>query len=383
MLVLGLLTVLLFWQRGGLLGHDKDTTESGTRDIGGFNGVCFKPEREVLADPAFHRTGNIAHPFRPVQLGQRDPFTRPRHFHPAHAGLNILLGLAGVLDLGYAMSYAAGAYAAAILTSRFGAFDFTWVVLISAGTGALFGLLKGTLATRMRGDYLAVGTLALGLMTQDVIVNLDVTGGPNGFSSLPPPHLFGLTVASPSAQYYLVLFFVLIAALVSGRLIASRTGRAWIASSEDETAAVSFGIDASRYRLLAFIFSSALAGIAGALYASTFTYIDPSLAAFDISSLTLAMVILGGAGSVGGAVLGTALIYFYDKVFVPQLFAWITLLWPQGVYIGMVPNLRGTNFFDFGIVLYLTVLWSGEEKVAITTKMSLRGAAQRAGDVAI
>ena len=145
-------------------------------------------------------------------------------------------------------------------------------------------------------------------------------------------------------------------------MIASRTGRAWIASSEDETAAISFGVNASRYRLLAFIFSSALAGIAGALYASTFTYIDPSLAAFDISSLTLAMVILGGAGSVGGAVLGTALIYFYDKVFVPQLFAWITLLWPQGVYIGMVPNLRGTNFFDFGIVLYLTVLWRSRRK---------------------
>ena len=76
----------------------------------------------------------------------------------------------------------------------------------------------------------------------------------------------------------------------------------------------------------------------------------------------LAMVILGGAGSVGGAVLGTALIYFYDKIFVPQLFAWLTLLWPQGVYIGMVPNLRGTNYFDFGIVLYLTVLWRARKK---------------------
>ena len=361
-LVLGLLTVLLFWQRGGLLGHNEDTTESGTRDSVVLTASASSQNAKRWLIPLF-----IALAILPVlsdrfNWGSEILLRGLGIFILLTLGLNILLGLAGVLDLGYAMSYAAGAYAAAILTSRFGAFDFTWVVLISAGTGALFGLLKGTLATRMRGDYLAVGTLALGLMTQDVIVNLDVTGGPNGFSSLPPPHLFGLTVASPSAQYYLVLFFVLIAALVSGRLIASRTGRAWIASSEDETAAVSFGIDASRYRVLAFIFSSALAGIAGALYASTFTYIDPSLAAFDISSLTLAMVILGGAGSVGGAVLGTALIYFYDKVFVPQLFAWITLLWPQGVYIGMVPNLRGTNFFDFGIVLYLTVLWRARRK---------------------
>jgi len=113
---------------------------------------------------------------------------------------------------------------------------------------------------------------------------------------------------------------------------------------------------------LAFVFSSALAGIAGALYASTFTYIDPSIAAFDVSSLILAMVILGGAGSVGGAMLGTALVYFYDKIFVPQLFAWLALLWPKGAYIGMVPDIRGTNFFNFGIVLYLTILWRARKK---------------------
>ena len=93
------------------------------------------------------------------------------------------------------------------------------MLLLSAGTGALSGLLKGGLGSRMRGDYLVVGTLALGLMAQDVIINLGVTGGPNGFSSLPPPHLFGLTLAAPSAEYYLVLVFVLLAAFLSLRLI--------------------------------------------------------------------------------------------------------------------------------------------------------------------
>jgi branched-chain amino acid transport system permease protein len=367
-LLLGLLTAILVWRRGGLLNRDEGLIESGARDsvvltapvqsqnakrwlIALFAVLIFLP----VLNTQFKLTDDVI--LRGLGI-----------FILLTLGLNILLGLAGVLDLGYAMSFAIGAYTAAILTNRYGIlvfpqFDFTMVLLISAAAAALFGVLKGATATRLRGDYLAVATLALGLLTEQAITNSgNLTGGPMGLSALPPPHLFGLTVAAPFAQYYLVLGFVLLAAFISGRLMTSRTGRAWIASSEDETAAVSFGVDAARYRLLAFVFSSALAGVAGALYANTFSYIDPSLAAFDVSSLMLAMVILGGAGSVGGAVLGTALVYFYDKVFVPQLFAWIALLWPQGVYIGMVPDLRGTNFFDFGIVLYLTVLWRARDK---------------------
>jgi len=360
-LVLGLLTVLLLWRRGGLTGSE-EMEESTVRDSVILTAATEKPHSKrwlILLLIAAAVIPILSYKFN---WGDDILLRGAGIFILLALGLNILLGLAGVLDFGYAMSYAVGAYTAAILTSRFGAFDFTWVLLLGAGAGALSGLLKGGLAKRMRGDYLVVGTLALGLMAQEVINNLDVTNGPNGFSNLPPPHLFGFTMAAPSAEYYLVLAAVFLAAILSLRLISSRTGRAWIASSEDETAAISFGIDASRYRLLAFMLSSALAGIAGALYASTFTYIDPSIAAFDVSSLLLAMVILGGAGSVGGAVLGTALVYFYDKIFVPQLFAWIALLWPQGIYIGLVPNIRGTNFFDFGIVLYLTVLWRARRK---------------------
>ncbi len=363
-LLLGLLTAILIWRRGGLLSRDEGTIKSGARD----SVVLTAPVQSLNARRwlIVLFAALILLPVFTSRFGLTDNDILLRGlgiFILLTLGLNILLGLAGVLDLGFAASFAIGAYTAAILTNRYGVlvfprFDFTIVLLISAAIAGLFGALKGATATRLRGDYLALATLALGLLTGDMIANGgDLTGGPNGLSSLPPPHLLGLTVAAPSAQYYLVLFFVLLAAFISGRLMASRTGRAWIASSEDETAAVSFGIDALHYRLLAFIFSSALAGIAGALYASTFTYIDPTLAAFDVSSLMLAMVILGGAGSVGGAVLGTALIYFYDRIFVPQLFAWLALLWPQGVYIGMVPNIRGTNFFDFGIVLYLTVIW--------------------------
>ena len=277
-------------------------------------------------------------------------------------GLNILLGVAGVLDLGYAMSFAMGGYVAAILTLHF-KLDFILVMLVSALLAGLFGLLKGSAATRLRGDYLAVATLALGLITQQVIVNGgDLTGGASGLSALPPPHIFGLVLSTPSVQYYLVFGVVLLAAFASGRLMSSRTGRAWLAASEDETAAISVGVDSGHYRQSAFVLSSALAGIAGALYANTFSYIDPDIAAFHISAMLLAMVILGGAGSVTGAILGTLLIYSYDKVIISQLASLLAVLWPQNTYIGMVPDIRGTNFFNFGIALYLTVLWRARKK---------------------
>ena len=242
--------------------------------------------------------------------------------------------------------------------------DYTIVLGASVGLGALVGVLKGGLAGRLRGDYLAVATLALGLVGQRVIVNWSsLTGGASGIGALPPPSIFTLLLSGPIAQYYLVFGLVALAAVVSLRLIQSRTGRAWRASSDDETAAASAGLNVGRYNLLAFVLSSALAGVAGSLYATTFAYVDPQLLAFNISTLTLTMVILGGAGSVPGAFLGAIAIIAYDKVLVPQLAALLALFWPTGANIGMVPDIRGTSFFNFGLALYLTVLlrarWTG------------------------
>ncbi len=367
-LLLGLLTVILYWRRGGLLSRDEGMLEGGARDSVILTAPASSPRIKGWLIALFALLAVLPIVTHAFNLGGDILLRGLGIFILLTLGLNILLGLAGVLDFGYAMSFAIGGYTAAVLTNRFGilrgiSLDFTVVLLASAVIAAGFGALKGLTATRLSGDYLAVATLALGLMTQQVIVNIsDLTGGASGLSSIPAPRLFGLVLSAPTAQYYLVLVFVVLAAIVSGRLMASRTGRAWLAQSEDETAASSSGVDAARYRMLAFVFSSALAGIAGALYASTFTYIDPSIAAFNVTSMLLAMVILGGAGSVNGAVLGTALIYFYDKSLVPQLFALLAALWPQGVYIGMVPNIRGTNFFDFGIALYLTVLWRARKR---------------------
>jgi branched-chain amino acid transport system permease protein len=205
---------------------------------------------------------------------------------------------------------------------------------------------------------------ALGLVGQRVIVNWSsLTGGASGIGGLSAPSIFTLLLSGPTAQYYLVLGLVALAALISLRLIQSRTGRAWRAGSDDELAAAAAGLNVGRYNLLAFVLSSALAGVAGSLYATTFAYVDPQLLAFNISTLTLTMVILGGAGSVPGAFLGAVAIIGYDKVLVPQLAALLAVFWPTGAYIGMVPDLRGTSFFNFGLALYLTVLlrarWTG------------------------
>ncbi len=291
-------------------------------------------------------------------------------------GLNLVLGLAGMLDLGFAISFGAGAYATAILTNPVGLvgarlpqpLDYSLVLGASVGLAALVGALKGGLATRLRGDYLAVATLALGLMGQRVIVNWSaLTGGANGTGMLPPPSIFTVRVSGPVANYYFVFAIVALAAVACLRLISSRTGRAWRASSDDETAAAAAGVNVDRYNLLAFVLSSALAGLAGSLYATSFAYVDPDLLAFNISTFTLTMVILGGAGSVPGAFLGAVAIIAYDKVLVPQVAAALAVFFPEGVRIGMVPDIRGTSFFNFGLALYLTVLlrarWTGRAKL--------------------
>lgn len=279
-------------------------------------------------------------------------------------GLNILLGVAGILDLGFAVSFGIGGYVVAILTNRFNGIgslipqpiDFVFLMILSMSLAGLFGAFKGGLARRLRSDYLAVATLALGLLAERVIDNLrGITGGIGGIAALPPPRIAGLPIVGQTQQYYFVFVFVLIIALFAQRLIRSRIGRAWVAASDDETAAESNGVNINRYKVLALTVSSAIAGLAGALYASTFAFVSPEMVAFHVSALTLAMVILGGAGSVSGAVLGAMLIIGYDQVIVPQFAAFVSQFWPQNTFIGSVPDLRGTSFFNFGLALYLTV----------------------------
>ena len=281
-------------------------------------------------------------------------------------GLNLLLGVAGVLDLGFAISFAVGGYTAALMTNRFGALgsllpqpvDFVIVLIASTLAAALVGVIKGGLALRLRSDYLAVATLALGLLARQALISArTITGGVGGIGALPAPTLLTVAIDQPTPQYYLVIVAVIAAVVVSRRLINSRTGRAWLASSVDETAAAAFGVDVPRYRWQVLILSSMLAGIAGALYAGTFSFVSPDMAAFHVTTLTLTMVILGGAGSVPGAIIGAMIIIGYDQIVVPQIAAGLaSLAPPDAAYIGGVPDIRGTSFLNFGLALYLTVL---------------------------
>jgi branched-chain amino acid transport system permease protein len=279
-------------------------------------------------------------------------------------GLNILLGIAGILDLGFAVSFGIGGYTVAILSNKYGdigslipqPIDFTLLLIISAILAGIYGAFKGGLARRLRSDYLAVATLALGLLAERIIsLWRNITGGVGGIGALPPPRILSIPIEGQTQQYYFVFVFVLIIALFAQRLIRSRLGRAWIASSDDELAAAATGVNINRHRLLAFIVSSAIAGVAGALYASTFAYVSPDMVAFHVSALTLSMVILGGAGSVPGAIFGAMLLIGYDQIIIPQLATFIAQFWPSNSFIGSVPDLRGTSFFNFGLALYLTV----------------------------
>lgn len=266
-------------------------------------------------------------------------------------GLNLSLGIAGLLDLGFAASFGLAAYLTALLTAKF---DITLALLMGAGIGALFGWVKGGLARRLRSDFFAVATLAFGLLIRQVIINFDFAGGMGGIGGIRAPHIFGFSLAGQTQRYYLVFFVIVLLSWLSHRLIASRTGREWMALSDDELAALSVGVDVSRSRTKALMISSAMAGVAGVLYAGTLSFVEPDMMAFHVSSMILTMVILGGAGSVPGALIGAVTIILYDKVFVPQLANWVALVWP--VAIGSVPDLRGASFFNFGIALYLTIL---------------------------
>lgn len=277
-------------------------------------------------------------------------------------GLNLALGIAGLLDFGFALSYGIGAYFTAILSPLVG---FVPALVGGMFAAMLTGVIKGGLGSRLRGDYLAVATLALGLLGRQVIINMrSWTGGAGGLGNFPGPGFLGIQLETPMERYFVVFAALLLAVWVSQRLIDSRSGRAWIAVSEDEMAATSLGIDVVCSQMTAFMFSSALAGLAGGLFASTFSLADPDMLAFHITSMVLTMVILGGAGSTVGAVAGAVIIVLFDKIFVPQLADWIALIWPKNLFIGPVPDIRGASFFNFGLALYLTVLLRARRKKA-------------------
>jgi branched-chain amino acid transport system permease protein len=230
-------------------------------------------------------------------------------------GLNIIIGLAGMLVLGYIAFYAAGAYAYAILSTQYH-ISFFAALPAAAALALLFGLALGVPTLRLRGDYLAIVTLGFGEIIRIVLNNWDgLTGGPNGIMHIPRPELFGLRMGSPSHLYYLVLALILLVSFLTGRLNDSRLGRALVAMREDETAARSCGINTVKLKLMAFSLSAVVAGVMGVVFAAKMSFVSPESFTFWESVMVLCMVVLGGMASVPGVILGAAALVVLPEAF--------------------------------------------------------------------
>ena len=222
-------------------------------------------------------------------------------------GLNIVVGLAGLLDLGYVAFYAVGAYTYGLLNYYFG-WGF-WVVLPIGGLlAAVFGILLGIPVLRLRGDYLAIVTLGFGEIIRLILENWgSFSKGPSGISNISRPGLFGLDLSLQMAityLYYLMILFVIITIFFVNRMQDSRLGRAWIALREDEIACEAMGIDKMKTKLAAFSLGAFWAGIIGVIFAAKTTFINPASFTFLESAIILSIVVLGGMGSIIGVIIG-------------------------------------------------------------------------------
>lgn len=221
-------------------------------------------------------------------------------------GLNIVVGLGGLLVLGYAAFFAVGAYAYGLLHQHFGV-GFWPALPLGALFAAFFGLLLGFPVLRLRGDYLAIVTLGFGEIVRLLLENWnDLSNGPSGISGIPRPDFPGLTLdvsQSAVAIYYLVLVLVVLTIVMVSRLKESRIGRALQALREDEIACQAMGIDRTRTKLMAFGLGAMWAGMAGVVFAAKTTFINPACFTFMESAIILAVVVLGGMGSIVGVVL--------------------------------------------------------------------------------
>lgn len=255
-------------------------------------------------------------------------------------GLNIVVGLAGLLDLGYVAFLGVGAYTAALVSGTAAStihvtFPFWAAMLAGAAASLIFGVVIGAPTLRLRGDYLAIVTLGFGEIFRIAVSNLDgtsgpsVTNGPNGIPNIPPLEIFGfnfdddhsfagLSLDSNSNYYLLMLLVTVVVVLIFSRAGNSRIGRAWVAIREDETAATAMGINGFRVKLIAFALGATLAGVAGTIWAHVQTTVVPEQYVFagpvpPNSTFLLAAVILGGMGTIGGPLLGAVLLFLIPE----------------------------------------------------------------------
>jgi branched-chain amino acid transport system permease protein len=275
-------------------------------------------------------------------------------------GLSIVVGMAGLLDLGYVAFFAIGGYTSALLTgggSRVGLMlpgwlHEPWLALPLAGVlAAGFGLAFGIPSIRTRGEYLAIVTLAFGEIVPSVIWHAPYwTGGANGVPGVPLPRLGPLGGTSPALRgYELGLLVATLGCLAALRLARSRLGRAWAATRDDETAAETVGVNTQRAKLLAFAIGAGYAGLAGAVYAGLLGYVEPGQFDLTVSLMVLAAVVIGGRWGIGGVVLGALTVAAYDRVLADAATSALRT-------VGASVDLRANSYVVFGLALYLAVL---------------------------
>ena len=248
-------------------------------------------------------------------------------------GLNLLTGYTGQVSLGNAGFYAIGAYVSALLSTTFQVPFFT-CTLAAAMVAAFFGFLIGLPTLRLSGSYLSIVTLGFGEITRLVLLNWEsLTHGALGIKNIPLPSIFGyeLTLQN-NGLYYLMIVLVVVVALACYLIINSKIGRAFISIKEDELAATLMGIKTTRYKLLAFVLSAFISGIAGSFYAHMIRYIEPNSFTFDTSIMIISIVILGGMGTIRGMFLGSAILVAFPEILRP---------------------LQGYRFVVYGLILVL------------------------------
>lgn len=256
-------------------------------------------------------------------------------------GLNIVVGYAGMLDLGFAAFFAIGAYTTGILSTK----DH-WSILASIAPGVVIAvvsaLIIGFPTLRLRSDYLAVVTLGFGEIIQTIAINLNQTGGPTGIYAIPALTFGSVVVESNTGYYYVFFVLVLVFAIFSTRLRGSRLGRAWLCIREDEDAAKAMGINTNHYKLYAYVFGAVLGSITGSLYAPALTAISPASFGFSESLLIVMAVAIGGLGSIWGVMFGAAVVEIFPEVF--RSFAQARLL-VFGVALVILMVLRPRGLF--------------------------------------
>jgi branched-chain amino acid transport system permease protein len=297
-------------------------------------------------------------------------------------GLNVVIGFAGLLDLGYIAFYAVGAYSYALLasphlTTQFPAiaalfpaglhFPLWGALIISFGLAAIFGVLLGYPTLKLRGDYLAIVTLGFGEIIRIFLNNLDrplnLTNGPKGIGSIDPIQLFGMNLSKPinvwgleiPSLYLLFYFFLILAVLVvivCSRLEHSRIGRAWVAIREDEIAAEAMGIETRNMKLLAFAIGASFAGAAGVLFAAFQGFVSPESFTLWESIVVLAMVVMGGMGHIPGVILGAILLAVF-----PELLRSIAAPIQQFIFGSVLVDTEIIRQLLYGLALILIMLY--------------------------